>query len=350
MRRARVGFLFRLPAFRSGQTVLSGIHFPTRTPNKEGKRWLAAFFVTGITALPVLAEAANPPGQAVIRGSAGSSEIVISTTERVAGAIDSLTWNGKEFIDSADHGRQLQSASNLDCGTPIQCETYNPTEAGACRDGAGERSSSRLLFFAAGNDALQSVSQMAFWLAPGETSEISAGHPAKNTTVLSNHLLAKHVRIGHPGLPHVIDYNVMFTVPVGERHTEATFEALTAYMPPEFSRFLRFDEQTGRLEPISDGPGENPDPVVLSTPDGSHAMGIFAPPQQLQGMIGPGYGRFRFAEARVVKWNCVFRVRDPAGIPSGTYPFRMHVVVGDLETVRNSLQTLQREAAVPRAY
>lgn len=301
-------------------------------------------------AFPGLSDAETPSGQAVIRGPAGCSEIVITTTDRVAGAIDSLTWNGKEFIDSADHGRQLQSASNLDCGTPIRCETFNPTEAGSCRDGAGGRSSSRLLFLATGSNALQSVTQMAFWLAPGEASETSAGHPAKNTTLLSNHLLAKHVRIGHPGLPHVIDYNVLFTVPVGEHHTEATFEALTAYMPPVFSRFLRFDAQNGRLEPISDGPGENPDPVVLATPDGSHAMGIFAPPQDLRGMIGPGYGRFRFEEARVVKWNCVFRLRDPAGISSGTYPFRMHVVVGDLETVRTSLQTLRRETSVRREY
>lgn len=312
-----------------------------------GRLRLVSFLVAGAMSLPCLLGAENPSGQAVIRGPAGGSEIVITTTDRVAGAIHSLGWNGKEFIDSADHGRQLQSASNFDCGTPIQWETYNPTEAGSCRDGAGGRSTSRLLFFTPGTNALQSTSQMAFWLAPDETSR---GNPAKNTTVLSNHLLAKHVRIGHPGLPHVIDYNVMFTVPVGEFHTEATFEALTGYMPADFSRFLRFDPRTGRLEPMSDGPGENPDPVVLSTPEGSHAMGIFAPPQDLHGAAGPGYGRFRFTEERVVKWNCVFRLHDSAGIPAGTYPFRMHVVVGDLETVRASLLALQREAVVPRAY
>ncbi len=33
-------------------------------------------------------------GNAVIRGKAGSSEIVITTTDRLAGAIHSLTWNG----------------------------------------------------------------------------------------------------------------------------------------------------------------------------------------------------------------------------------------------------------------
>ncbi|MFN5915798.1 MAG: hypothetical protein ACK48K_03520, partial [Planctomycetota bacterium] len=33
----------------------------------------------------------------------------ITTTSRLAGAVHSIRWKGKEFIDSADHGRQLQS-------------------------------------------------------------------------------------------------------------------------------------------------------------------------------------------------------------------------------------------------
>ena len=72
-------------------------------------------------------------GNAVIRAKAGPSEIVITTTNRLAGAIHSLTWNGKEFIDSTDHGRQLQSASNFDCGKDLVAETFNPTEAGSRR-------------------------------------------------------------------------------------------------------------------------------------------------------------------------------------------------------------------------
>jgi hypothetical protein len=164
------------------------------------------------------AEDAMPNGHAVIRGPAGDSEIVITTTARVAGAIHSLTWDGKEFIDSFDHGRQLQSAANFDCGTQFTSETFNPTEAGSRRDGAGESSSSRLLHMVTAGDALQTTSQMAFWLAPGETS---AGNPAKNTQVLSNHLLTKRVRIGYEDMPHVIEYDVTFSVPIGENHTYA---------------------------------------------------------------------------------------------------------------------------------
>lgn len=278
-----------------------------------------------------------PTGNATIRAAAGPSEIVITTTARLAGAIHSLKWNGREFIDSADHGRQLQSASNLDCGTPITGETFNPTEAGSRRDGAGGQSTSRLLHWQVGTDSLQTETQMAFWLAPGEKS---GPNPAKNTTLLSNHLLSKRVHIGYRNLPHVISYDVTFTVPAGERHTQAVFEALTGYMPPAFAEFHQFNPQTGQLGPLSDGPGEGQLPVVFCVPGGSHAMGIYAPPQPAPSTTGPSYGRFRFPKAKVVKWNCVFRVTDRNGIAPGARGFRMFVIVGDVDTVCGSMRAL----------
>ena len=147
----------------------------------------------------------------------------------------------------------------------------------------------------------------------------SAGKLAKNQTVLSKHLVSKHVHIGYKGLSQVIDYTVTFTIPMGERHTLAQFEALTGYMPPQFSRFLKFDPRTGKLTSLSDGPGEQRFPVVLSTPDGKYAMGIFSPQQPAKGFENAGYGRFRFRAAKVVKWNCVFRVRDAAKVKPGEY-------------------------------
>ena len=296
-----------------------------------------AIFTALLLALPATLHAGDPDGNATIRGAAGSSEIVITTTARLAGAIHSLTWNGREFIDSTDHGRQLQSASNLDCGTPITAETFNPTEAGSRRDGAGGKSSSRLLHWRVGPDSLQTLTQMAFWLAPGEKS---GPNLAKNTTVLSDHLLTKRVRIGCRNLPHVIAYDVTFSLPAGERHTHAVFEALTGYMPPAFEEFRQFNPQTGELEPLSDGPGEGPNPVVFTVTGGTHAMGIYAPPQPAPNTVGPTYGRFRFRAEKVVKWNCVFRVTDRNGIAPGEYAYRMFVIVGDTNTVRDSLRAL----------
>jgi hypothetical protein len=270
-------------------------------------------------------------GDATIRAQAGKSELVIKTTSRLAGAIDSVRWDGKEFIDSTDHGRQLQSASNLDAGSPLTDETYNPTEAGSRADHVGPTSSSVLLELKAGANALETRSKMAFWLKPGERS---GPNLAKNTTLVSEHGLAKKVTIGFRDLPQVIEDVVTFTLPPGERHTAATFEALTGYMPAEFSRFLVYDPATGEAKPISVGPGEQKRPLIFSTESGSHAMGIYSPEPS------PSYGRFRFAEHRVVKWNCVFRVSAKDGIPPGDFRYRLYVPVGTLEDVVASMRRL----------
>lgn len=281
-----------------------------------------------------------PDGNAVIRGPAAGSEIVITTTARLAGAIHSLQWNGREFINSHDHGRQLQSAANFDLQSRFSGETFNPTEAGSRNDGAGRTSTSRLLHLVASKNGLQTTTQMAFWLAPGQ---MSGGHPAKNTKTLSDHLLTKRVRIGIEGFPHVIQYDVTFSTPVSERHNYAQFEAVTGYMPPDFSRFWKFNPRSEMLEPLSDGPGEQSWPVVLATPDGSHAMGVFSPDQPSAGYEQAGYGRFRFPQQKVVKWNCVFRIRNPKGVEPGDYSFRSFVIVGTRKTVEATLAALHRK-------
>jgi hypothetical protein len=283
-----------------------------------------------------------PSGNASIRGKAGSSEIVITTTDRLAGAIHSLKWDGKEFIDSHDHGRQLQSAASFDCASSKEfwAECFNPTEAGSRADGTGVKSSSKLLSISADGPELRTANRMAFWLAPGEKS---SGRPALNDQVLSEHLVSKRVRIGYKKLANVIEYEVTFTVPKGERHTYAQFEALTGYMPLQFGRFWKFLPGSGKLEELDDGPGEQECPVLFSNEGGAHAMGVFSPDQPSRGFEKAGYGRFRFKAEKVVKWNCVFRVQNAKEIASGAYRFRLFVAVGTSEEVRQSLTALVAE-------
>jgi hypothetical protein len=286
-----------------------------------------------------------PPEGLSIKGTAGDSPIVIKITPRLAGAIHSLTWNGKEFIDSSDHGRQLQSAANFDAGSKFTPETFNPTEAGSRADGAGETSTSQLVGVSTGRNQLNTTTRMAFWLKPGAKSN---GNLAKNKTTLSRHTLRKRVQIGMPGLPHAIQYDATFSVPRDEVHHYAQFEALTGYMPAEFSKFWKYNPKTGELEPLSDGPGEQAWPVVLATPNGSHAMGIYSPQQPSSGYENAGYGRWRFADAKVVKWNCVFRIKDEdKPIPTGRHSFWCTVVVGDLAIVTSTLKTLHEQADKP---
>jgi hypothetical protein len=139
----------------------------------------------------------------------------------------------------------------------------------------------------------------------------------------------------------VIDYSVTFTIPAGEPHTAAQFEALTGYMPADFARFWRFNSSTQKLEPLSDGPGEQRDPVAFSTADGMYAMGIISAEPAPAGSTGPGYGRFAFPQAKVVKWNCVFRVHPADGaLKPGEYRYHLLVPLGTLADVERAMVKL----------
>jgi hypothetical protein len=278
-------------------------------------------------------------GDAVIRAAAGDSEIVVTTTSRLAGAIHSLTWNGVEFIDSVDHGRQLQSACSFDClkSGEYWAECYNPTEAGSRADGAGPTSTSKLLSIHAEGNRLSTKTQMAFWLLPGEDS---SGRPALNSKPLSDVTVTKEVILGFEDMSQVIDYRVAFEVPETEHHRHAVFEALTGYMPARFEKFWGLDSSRGELVPLTDGPGEQSLPVILATKDNQYAMGVFSPDQPSNGFEHVGYGRFRFEHEQVTKWNCVFRVSDRERIAAKTYRFRMFVAIGTLEQVRSDLSSL----------
>ena len=288
-----------------------------------------------------LAQAPAVSGDAEISGTIGGKPLVIRTTSRLAGAIDSVKWDGVEFIDSHDHGRQLQSALNADVDGVFHVECYNPTEAGSVVDALGPKSTSRLEFLSTKDGLLTTRTQMAYWLAPGMKS---GGHLAQNTTLLSGHILNKQVRIGRPGMDHVLDYKVTFTVPADRPHKVLQFEALTGYMPWSFSEELRFDAKTETLVPLPRQDGEQRDPVVLSTPSGSHAMGVFTPERPRAGQPAVGFGRFKFEHEKVVKWNCVFRLRQDKPIPPH-HSFQLYVVIGTREDCRRTLAALTQEFA-----
>lgn len=300
-----------------------------------------------LLALPTAASADPPKGDAVIRGKFGDSEIVVTTTARLAGAIHSVTWNGQEYIDSADHGRQLQSACAFDCAKPgpFWAEAFNPTEAGSRRDGAGAKSTSELLALKAEKNTLTTNVRMAFWLAPGEKSD---KFPALNDKPLSGHTVEKRVVVGSGKFANAIEYTVTFRGPNSETHTYAQYEALTGYLPAEFGVFRTWNPKDGKLAKLDDGPGEQGLPVILSKPDGKHAMGVWSPDQPSEGYGGAGYGRFRFAAEKVVKWNCVFRFRDPDGVKLAARTFRVFAVLGTLDDVTAALAGLVKAHAERR--
>jgi|GEM_PF-427955 len=271
----------------------------------------------------------QPSGNASISNIAGPSNIVITTTQRLAGAIGSITWNGKEFIDSYDHGRELQSATSFD-GLG---ECFNPTEAGSNQDGTGNTSTSFLQYLNASGNYLETQTLPAFWTQPGYTAPGCGA--AVNTTQRSSHYFHKKVTIGMPGMAHVIEYKTEFDIPSGESYSSGTFEVATGYMPTEFSVFWNYNPANQQLTSLSDGPGEQEIPVIFSTTDNNYAMGVYSPDLPQSTFPSAGYGRFRFGDC--TKWNCVFR---ETSVPSGTYKYRSYVIIGSLDNVETSMTQL----------
>jgi len=271
----------------------------------------------------------QPSGDAIISNVAGPSSITITTTQRFAGSIASLIWYGKEFINSADHGRELQSATSFNNWG----ECFNPTEAGSAQDNTGNTSTSFLQYLYSSGNCLETQTLPAFWTQPGDTAP-GCGY-AVNTSERASQYFYKKVTIGMPGMPHVIQYNTAFDLPLNSSYSNGTFEVVTAYMPADFSVFWNYDPESQQLTTLSDGPGEQGIPIVFSTTDSSYAMGIYSP--DLPDSIYPneGYGRFRYDDC--TKWNCVFK---ESPVASGTYKYRSYVIVGSLTNVEVSMTQL----------
>lgn len=264
--------------------------------------------------------------------------LTISSSPRFAGAISSLNWNGKEFINHGDHGRELQSAATFD-GLG---ECYNPTEAGSAADGVADTSTSKLLSFNTNGNQLKSSTQMAFWTSVNEAYPVGCGidtniKVAQNTTNLSKHILTKQVTIGFSGISNVIEYLVTFHVP--EHHTSAVFESLTGYLTQDFSSFWTFDPATQSLKSLSYGPGGQNTPIIFSTVNRKYAMGIYSPDLPQASFPDGGYARFSFLSQYTMKWSVFFWTGDT---PAGDYNFRLYVVVGALSDVTWSMTSVYK--------
>src|SRR3954471_13524323 len=151
--------------------------------------------------------------QAQVNGNAtvSASDISVSTSSKFAGAVSSIKWKGKEYINNWDHGRQLQT--NMQFFERYCC--YNPYEAGSFEDARSSTSTSKLLSLSASGNRLETTTQMAwnyreFNLTPGPTD--FCGDPARwmpivfYTQPLSNYRAHKTVTIGFAGIPNVIEY------------------------------------------------------------------------------------------------------------------------------------------------
>jgi hypothetical protein len=297
-------------------------------------RGIAVICLVLVGVYPIRASAAT--GDFKIENPALGSTIQLETSARFAGAVKSVIFRGKQFVDARDHGRELQSASSFD-GLG---ECFNPTEAGSVADGDKQTTTSKLLAAKVGPNWVATQTDMAFWLPPGYDYKHQCGMSpttthAVNKSPTGGHILDKRIELGEVREANVISDHLTFTVP--EAHGSGTFEAATLYTPIDFSRRYVLKLGTQNVEPTT-VIGEQDSPVILATADGMYAVGVYSPhlPQE-----GRGYGTFNFPNTN--KINCVFREKPIAA--GQKFSYLCEFVVGTLEEVKATIIKLHSGTA-----
>lgn len=297
---------------------------------EEGALEEAAPPLTAAQDTPLSPGCPRPSAGPVVRFPAATSgDIRLSGSDRTAGAIDSLTVNGCEYLNSFDHGRQLQTAVIIDaCG-----ENFNPTEAGGYVDDVGRTSTSALFpgsYVAAGN-VLQKVVRPSFWLSgqrPGYP--VPACGVPQSFNALSNYQFTTTATI----VGHVIRYDTRIDVPryasdalppsylqAPSTVDQLQVEAVTPYLKKEFSTMLTYDPATGvlRFTPASyhELGAASGDVPIASTENWTNAMGVFNDADPIAtGGAAFSYGIGYFRRPPSVPENSAYDLYDTAKLTS----------------------------------
>merc|ERR550534_2362825 len=274
------------------------------------------------------------------------SYVYLSTSSRVAGAIDSLVWRDKEFLNSWDHGRQLQ------CAVTVQSwgECWNPTEAGGRDDGKGKTTKSEVISINAQNGSLTTANLPAYWLRAGHKTSIpsgdhcQAGDQSFNEVDTHQGTMEKVVTLGCFGLENCISFEIVASLgqegqqpPSGWRF--AQLEGPTAYLGHDFSGVSYLNLTSGSLVGERSESEKCDHPPVIHTPDEEFALGVISAPRE----AATGFPRLCYAyfscamtqwDSKTYKWSVVVRQEPEAG---DVLEVTSYLCVGTLQMVADCL-------------
>lgn len=280
-----------------------------------------------------------------------SELLTVSGSVRTAGAIDSVFWKGQEYINSWDHGRQLQPAVFVN-GDGI-CN--NPTMAGGDYDGVGPTTHSVRTETSSSGVTVVSKVLAAYWNAPGqvvpkfycptlpETYPGSGQVVTAKTKYTSDYKIETQVTPGYK-YPNVIKYYTNIVIP--ESVSSLMNEAVTGYLPGDLSYFYAYDLAGQKTLTLLSSDSEQDKPLVVSNAAGDKAMGVWSPglpqpgiPPQLA-VLGYGVGHHPSSRPieSTMKWNVVYR--HGAANPGATFAYTTYIIVGSKTEVAARMSQL----------
>jgi alpha-tubulin suppressor-like RCC1 family protein len=315
--------------------------------------FLNRFVTMAATILALLFCAAAPThaqvnGDSTVSGTVLGDPLTIKTSNAFAGAIVSMRWRNKEFVNSWDHGREIQTAFSA----YNRFECYNAYEAGSLYD--DKSSSSVLLSLQANGNILETNTQMCWYTHSHEaTPGDHCGDPAnwlpcpQYNGPLSDYLIHKKVTIGYGGMTNVIEYLTDLWIPEQGMVKKGELQTVVAVMPYEFANIWSYDLVSKTNRKIRALGGEDDSVKILATSDGAYAMGFYSPEQLQPYATSSGGFRWGIAPPEPLVLDPNFPCAGFGGIARfdsfngpGYRSDRSFLVIGSMDQVKNTLSNL----------
>lgn len=282
----------------------------------------------------------------------GGHPVYISCSERTAGAVDSLTWKDKEFLNSYDHGRQLQMAMTVQ----NHGECWNPTEAGGRSDGIDFETKSNLTDIVVSKNQMRTISLPAYWVRGDDVTAIPSGtqcpkgHESYNEEDTHPYEMMKFIDFGCFGLDSCIQYSLR--AELGDSpympccQGFAQMEAPTAYLNSDFDQVSYLDPNNKTLTKQTLESGETEKLVIIHTQDQEYALGVISESRNSTSAGVPGlhYAYFSFNiqnfDSKTFKWSVVVREDLQLGL---VFDVHSYLCVGMLDEVVDCLLSIHQQ-------
>ena len=213
-------------------------------------------------------------GEGLLDLSAGG--VKVESNAVAGGVIWRWFWNGVQFINNADYGRQIQA----DFYYPAS-PNYNPNEAGDYyhRDNPITAHGSPLLRFE--NQGTTQITRAV----PLNWDPTIFGGDSDHAVIWDQLVIGKDLTLDFNNMGPVARYTTHLVLPTA---TQGTFEAPVVYLRSNFNRFWTYDAQTKTLNEVTSlmpsGCGPNSQTFVylthfggniISDASGANAMGVY---------------------------------------------------------------------------
>ncbi|GAA4281309.1 hypothetical protein [Gaetbulibacter aestuarii] len=273
------------------------------------------------------------------------SAIQVKSNLVAGGTVWELWWNGKQFIDHKDYGREMQSSLNLGNGAL-------PTEG-------GDKWSDSNPFYMHGSPIIEAYNNGATQITSAVPLEwfndsFNTSGNQHELVIYKDFKLGKKLKLdqalnlGNYNYlnSQIITYETNFYTPTDL--TNVHIEVPTTYLPTEFSRFFEIDASKSNL---NDGLTEvflnvneskqSPKPlaggIAIATNNLNYAMGIYINVNMVESQdVGSNYYFRNWKFENTSKWSA----GRYGTITSGNHTYKSYVIVGTLDNVRVAMRTL----------